>query len=81
MTVLIVDQFVGPTPYQLQKAPMEFAQLCAEMLAEELHPTFFRARIQEIEPATFRAPHCTTVWRADDDGMATMLTCNWDTSG
>jgi hypothetical protein len=82
MKVLIVDQFSGPTPYQLQQNPMPFDELCAEMLAVESLRYGYKTEVREIgDPATMQVPRCTTVWHADEKGMAQVLCYRWDTSG
>jgi hypothetical protein len=82
MKVLIVDQFSGPTPYQLQQNPMRFDELCEEMLAAEGMRYGYKTEVREVrDVASMVVPRCTTVWHADAQGMAAMLTCRWDTSG
>ena len=77
--VLITDQFAGPTPYALQRSPMLFDQLCAEMLAQE--PALFNpTRVLDVDE-DFVPARCTSIWRADEHGYAVLWKYQWDTSG
>jgi len=80
--VLVTDQFCGLSPYWLSQNPMTFEDLCAEMLAQPKPKHDFRpTHIAVVDLKTYRAQHCTTVWAADEHGMAKAIITNWDSSG
>jgi len=79
--LLIVDQFDGPSPYQLQQQPMKFDDLVEmKLLQEKEHPNMFRPTRLIDKPEGFTVPHCTTVWREGEDGNAVVFGLNWDSS-
>lgn len=81
--VVILDQFVGPSPYQLQQEPMSFADLVSDVRA---HPEDYtttmghRPEVKEV-PDDYRPVLCTTVFAADEQGNAFAWRYNWDSSG
>jgi hypothetical protein len=77
--VLIVDQFSGVSPYYLQKNPMRFDELVTEILESNARP-WRQPRVEEVSN-DFQPPMCTTVVRADKDGMAEVWKYRWDSSG
>lgn len=79
MKILVIDQFSGITPYELQQRPRMFDELVAEELAKprHIHP----AQVLEVEPDNFQPEWATTVIRADDSGMAVVWMTRWDSSG
>lgn len=79
MRVLVLDQFSTPSPYQLQHHPRRFSDLVAEKLAEPRQ--FNPARVEDVDPVTFKPEMCTTVIREGADGVAEIWMTRWDSSG
>lgn len=80
--VLIVDQFFGVNPYQLQKHPKTFDALVTECL-NQLYPqsiSYHKPEVKDV-PEDFRPEYGTTVLRAGANGMAELWKYNWDSSG
>lgn len=78
--VLIVDQFVGPSPYDLQRYPTPFDALCEQVIADYKPSSFRKPEIREVTD-DFVPEWCTTVIRANADGIAEAWRCHWDSSG
>ena len=79
--ILVTDQFCGLSPYELQQRPVNFEHLCTEMLAQVRPQHDFRpTHVAVVDLKTYRAQHCTTVWTADENGMAKAIIMNWDSS-
>lgn len=79
MRVLILDQFTGPSPYELQARPRLFEDVVAEQMALA-HP-WKRPRLEDVDPEAFTLEMCTTVLRAREDGYAEVWRARWDSSG
>lgn len=80
MKILLVDQFSGPSPYQVQQAgPISFETFCADALAAPCS-TWRKPKVLEVEES-YDPPDCTTTWRADEAGNAVPWKCRWDSSG
>lgn len=79
MKILLVDQFRGPSPYEISKHPCTFDGLCNEVLARG-ETDYRRAKVLEVDES-FIQPDCTTAWRADANGMAECWRYSWDSSG
>lgn len=80
--VLIVDQFAdlrNLSPYSLQQRPMTFEALKAQVIASTTPDTFRPPEVKVID-RTFRIPHCTTIYCADERGNARVLATSWDSS-
>ncbi len=75
--VLLVGQFSGISPYELQQHPIRFEALVAEALAE---PSGYRKpQVLDVEEG-YRPPFATTVLRAGADGQAEVWKYYWDSS-
>ncbi len=81
MRILVVDQFCGLSPYWLQQHPTNFEQLAKEVLSERV-ASIGRKTPQLLEvDESYSPPWCTTIFRADADGMAEVWKYRWDSSG
>jgi hypothetical protein len=78
--VLILDQFVGPTPYNLQRWPIRFDQLVLAQTTKQ-HSGPWRAPEVKDVPEDFVPEMATTVYAEDKDGNAFAWKYRWDTSG
>lgn len=80
--VLVVDQFCGLSPYQLQKSPpVPFDSLIAAMFEQhESRPWFHKPQVLEVDD-DYTPPFATTVLRANQDGNAEVWKYRWDSSG
>jgi hypothetical protein len=80
--VLIVDQFSGPSPYELHLHPITFDDLIAKVQRDEAeHRPSHPSRVVEVDEETFSPQWCTTAFCADPDGWAITWRMNWDSSG
>lgn len=79
MKILLVDQFQGPSPYEVQQNPRTFEALCEQVLAAA-PPGWRKPQVLEVS-GSYIPPYCTTAWRADENGMAECWRYNWDSSG
>ena len=85
MTVLVIDQWHGPSPYLLQQTPILFDALLADVQA---HPAEYgssswrAARILDVQAdgRGFTLPWATTAYRADAHGMTEVWRARWDSS-
>jgi len=81
MKALIVDQFSGPSGYELQQHPINFDALCQRVLsAPRASYATCPASLEEV-PEDYRPRFCTTAIVADERGMARAWRYNHDTSG
>lgn len=80
--VLVMDQFVGPSPVDLQQHPLRFDELVREALDynAELKHAWNKSKVLEVED-DYKPEWATTVYRADADGMAEVWKHRWDSSG
>lgn len=81
MTILIVDQFQGPSPYELQQQPMQFKLLCEQLLAAPKPSYGTPAQVLEIDESTYHQPYATTAFREGEDGATVVWKYRWDSSG
>ena len=84
MTILVLDQFQGPTPYQLQQTPIAFDALLADVHANpDAYGRPWRpARVIDVQAdgRGFTQPWATTAYRADADGWTEVWRERWDSS-
>ena len=80
MKVLIVDQFSGVSPYDLQRHPVKFDDICREILSAKPPSYGQKASLEEV-PDDYEPRFCTTVIAADENGNAYAWRYNWDSSG
>jgi hypothetical protein len=79
--VVILDQFSGYTPYYFQKNPMRFEDLEADAREDPMFFGTYRPAVIGYVTEAFTPEWCTTVYRADRDGMVELFRCSWDSSG
>jgi len=77
--VLILDQFVGPTPYDLQQKPIRFADLIDVSLRID-HRPWRKPEVKDV-PEDYVPEMCTTVYIEGEDGNAVAWRYRWDSSG
>lgn len=78
--VLIVDQFSGVSPYNLQQHPVPFEELIDQVINGPQYSSIRKPEVREV-PLDFKAEFLTTVLKADANGNAEVWTYNWDSSG
>lgn len=80
--VIILSQFVGPTPYSLQQNPMRWQDLLEAVQTDpdRFRLGFDRAAVREV-PEDFTPHMATTVFCEDENGMVKVWKYRWDSSG
>ena len=79
--VIIIDQFTGPSPYQLQQTPMPYREL-QERLELGQYVARYGVKPREVEvPETYRPAMCETVYTEGPQGEVQVWRYNWDSSG
>lgn len=79
--VIIIDQFTGPSPYQLQQQPMRFCEL-RERLSLGQYAARYGVVPREVEvAANYRPALCETIYTEDASGNVAVWRYNWDSSG
>lgn len=81
-TVIIIDQFSGPTPYSLQQNPMRWADLRKQVEEdpERFRFGFTQPVIREVEE-NFYPQMATTVYAEGENGEVIVWKHRWDSSG
>ncbi len=80
-TVLVVDQCYPLSPYALQQHPVAFDQLLREVAAQEAEQPYYGRRPQVLEvDDDYRPRWATSVFAADDQGMAILWRSQWDST-
>lgn len=77
--VLIVDQFSSITPYSLQEHHVPFDALAEQVIAEYKPSSFRKPEIREVTD-DFVPELCTTVIRANAEGVAECWKYHWDST-
>ena len=84
MTILVVDQWHGPSPYLLQQTPIVFEALLTDVREHptEYGSTWRPAKILDVQAdgQGFTQPWATTAYRADAHGMTEVWRARWDSS-
>lgn len=83
VTIVEIDQYMGPSPHALSKTPMPWADFMTEvqlMLANPA-PLAARPRIKDIYILdNYACPWGHSAYR-DVDGYVALWRANWDSSG
>lgn len=76
---IILDQFVGPTPLELQRAPLGWSEFKEAVEHGEYETQFNKPRIVTVDDK-FVLDIATTAYR-EKDGRVEIWRAKWDSSG
>ena len=80
MVIVILHQFMGPSPYRLQQEPLAWDEFLEGVRGGLFASSWCRAQIVEADQVP-PIRMATTAYRRADDGTVMVCGARWDSSG
>lgn len=78
--IIVLDQFTGPNPYQLQQHPLDWKEFEGDVAAGR-YDGYTKPLVIEHATENYEPPFATTTYREGKDGRVEAWKMRWDSSG